>query len=266
MSSSDPPPAPDYSGAAQQTAASNLQNSIASQQGSMVNQQTPYGSLNYTQSGAWDGTGNPQYTATTNLNPQAQQTLDTQMKLSNEMGNLTQAQVDNVNQQYSTPMDMSSVNDVYQKSYDNQANLLDQTWKPAEQSQETALANQGLQPGEEAYTRAMNTFNTGKNNAYQGAVNNAISTMPQTYQLGMAQYEQPLNQLNALRTGAQVQGPQFANTPQQQLVGGANQSAATQAAGQYGAGLYNAQVGQDNANTATGAGLATAALTAIMMM
>ena len=106
-SSPSPPPSPDYVGAAVQTAAGNKENSIAAQQGSMVNQNTPYGSLTYSQDGNWSGSGNPQYTATTNLGPLAQDTLDSQLRVSQNLGHLTEGQLANVNQQYSRPMEAS---------------------------------------------------------------------------------------------------------------------------------------------------------------
>lgn len=50
MGKSSPPPAPDYTAAAQQTAAGNAQQARIAQFGSMTNQITPYGTVNYTPS------------------------------------------------------------------------------------------------------------------------------------------------------------------------------------------------------------------------
>ena len=55
------PAAPNYTQAAQATAA-----------GNMIGQNTPYGNLSYSQSGT-DASGNPMYTATTTLSPAQQQ-------------------------------------------------------------------------------------------------------------------------------------------------------------------------------------------------
>ena len=49
--SPDPAPAPDYTGAAVATSSGNKETAIAAQQGSMVNQNTPYGSLTYGSAG-----------------------------------------------------------------------------------------------------------------------------------------------------------------------------------------------------------------------
>jgi len=54
---------------------------------------------------------------------------------------------------------------------------------------------------------------------------------------------EPINTLNALRTGAQVQGPNFVNSAQQATTAGADILGATQAG-------YNAQMGNFNAQQA----------------
>ena len=71
------PPAPDYVGAAQTTAAGNLAAAQAATAANRVSQYTPYGSLVYTQNGV-DSQGNPMWRADTNLNGVGQQLLDTQ--------------------------------------------------------------------------------------------------------------------------------------------------------------------------------------------
>lgn len=148
--------------------------------------------------------------------------------------------------------DLSSVPQIADKAYGAMTARLDPQWGHAEDMQKTQLANQGLVPGGEAYDNAMRVFNQGKNDAYQQANLGAIQTMPQTYQLANDQYNQPLNQLNAIRSGAQIEGPQF--------TGPANYLGAAQATGQYNQGLYNAQVGQQNAMTSGLFGLAGAGI------
>lgn len=237
--SPSPPPAPDYAGAA-----------VAQQKSQMSSQYTPYGSQVYSQ----DPNSPSGYQSTISLAPQAQQTLDSQMNLSQNLGNLANQQLGQVNQQYSQPFDQSSVQQTADKAYGAMTARLDPQWQHNEEMQKSQLANQGLVPGGEAYDNAMRDFNNAKNDAYQQANLGAIQTMPQTYQLGLSQYEQPLNQLNAIRTGAQVQNPQFSAQP------GANLSGAAQSSGQYNQGLYNSQVGQQNAMTSGLFGLGAAAL------
>jgi hypothetical protein len=154
----------------------------------------------------------------------------------------------------SKPPDLSSVQDISDKAYGAFTARLDPQWQQQQGMQETQLRNQGLVPGGEAYDNAMRVFNQAKNDAYQQANLGAIQTMPQTYQLANDQYNQPLNQLNAIRTGAQIQGPQFEGS--QDYLNAANMQA------QYGQGLYNAQVGQQNAMTSGLFGLGAAGLLA----
>lgn len=153
--------------------------------------------------------------------------------------------------------DLSSVPQIADKAYGALTSRLDPQWAQNESMQKTQLENQGLVPGGEAYDNAMRVFNQGKNDAYQQANLGAIQTMPQTYQLATDQYNQPLNQLNAIRSGAQIQGPQFEGSP--------NYLGAAQAQGQYGQGLYNAQVGQQNAMTSGLFGLGGAGMMAYAM-
>src|SRR3990167_11159312 len=84
--SPSPPPAPDLKGAAEATALSQK-----------TSQYTPYGNLVY----SGDPASPSGYKSTVELAPEAQQTLDTQMNLSREMGDITREQIPGVQQQYS---------------------------------------------------------------------------------------------------------------------------------------------------------------------
>lgn len=223
---SSPPPAPDYAGAARQT-----------QLSQMSSQYTPYGSQVYSA----DPSSPSGYRSSIALAPEAQRTLDTQMGLSNEMGDFARTQIPFLRERYAQPMGLGGTNDIYNKAYGAMTSRLDPQWEQAQKSEETKLINQGLRPGMEAYDNAMRVFSQGRNDAYQQAQLGAISTMPQTFQLESSAYQQPLNVFNALRTGAQVQNPTFAAQP------GANFSGAAQAQGQYDSNAYNQQVAQQNA-------------------
>lgn len=257
------PPSPDYAGAATATAAGNKENTIAAQQGSMVNQYTPYGNLTYG-AGPTTAQGNPTYNANYSLTPEAQQTLDNQLKQSNDLGNLGTSALDRTNQAYANPMDMSSVNDVADKSYAAQTARLDPQWDTRQTQTDTQLRNQGLTPGTEAYDNAMRDFSSSRNDAYSQARQNAISTMPQTYQLASSIREQPLNELNAIRTGAQVQNPTFSAQPGQQYTPGPDLLGAAQQQSQYNTGLYNSQVGSSNSMTSGLMGIAGTAAAAFI--
>ena len=262
--SPSPPPAPDYTGAAQATASGNIAAAQQAQQANMVNQYTPYGSLTYSQSGQFPS-GNPQYTSNINLSPTGQALLSASDTSKLGLAGLQQGATQNVANTMSKPFDLGGVQQTADASYKAQTARLDPQWAQNTELNDAKLANQGITPGSQAYEDQMRTFNAAKNDAYSQATQNAIATEPQTYQLASAAYNQPLNELNALRTGSQVTNPTFNPSPQQQTAAGPNYLGAAQSAGQYGQGLYNAQVGQQNSQTAGLGQLGSAALMAFML-
>lgn len=135
---------------------------------------------------------------------------------------------------------------------------------------DTKLANQGLTAGSEGWGIQQQNFGKTRNDAdiaaqlaglqaqqqfYGQAVQNAglkNSSRQQQIQEQAFLRQQPLNELNALRTGAQVTNPTFANAPQQGQTQGADLLGATNQ-------QYQAALGQTNANNAA-AGQTTQAL------
>lgn len=223
------PPAPNYQGAAEAQAASQR-----------TSQYTPYGSQVYTPTG-YDPQGNLTWRSDINLTPQSQHALDSQMAVSQGMGDLAQQQLPQVQQQYSHPMDLQSVQDVNNQAYAAQTARLDPQWNARQQQFDAQMANQGIPVGSEAYNNANREFQQSRNDAYQQANLAAIQTMPQTYQLASAEYNQPLNTLNAIRSGVQIQNPTFGSTPS------TNYLNAAQAQGQYDVNAFNAMQGGRNA-------------------
>lgn len=239
--SSSAPPPPDYTSAAQATSAGNLEAARATATANRVSQYTPYGNQVYSNVG-----GNPdQWRSDISLTPVGQQLLDYQNQTSLGLGQQATQALGRVNESMGQPFDYGSVQDVNDASYAAQTARLDPQWQQQQQAIESQLVNQGLRPGTEAYDNAMRTFNQGRNDAYTQARLAAINTAPQTYQMASAIRNQPLNELNALRTGAQITNPQFSNAPQQGQVAGADILGARNA--QYGAQMqgYNAQQASD---------------------
>ena len=223
--SPSPPPAPDYGAAAERQ-----------QRSQMSSQYTPYGNQVYSPDASPSG-----YRSDITLAPLAQQTLDSQLNVSRNLGQLTEGQLGRVNAQYSQPMDLSSVQAVADRSYADQTARLDPQWEQRKRAFDQQMANQGITAGGEAYDNAARDFGQQRNDAYTQARQQATANMPQTYQLANSIYQQPLNQLNAIRTGAQIQNPQFTTQP------GAPYLGAAQAQNQYDMGLYNSGVASDNA-------------------
>ena len=244
--SPSPPPAPDYAGAASATASGNLDAARLASKANRVNQNTPYGSISYQNMVGGD---QDRWQSDINLSPTGQKLLDYSNTAALGLGQQTGQALNRVDQSLAQPFDASSVGQLADQSYAAQTARLDPQWTEREQQQRTILANQGLTAGGEAYDAAMRNFSQGRNDAYSQARLNAQATMPQTYQMAQALRSQPLNELNALRTGAQVQNPQFTPIPQQQTTAGPNMLGAAGMQGQAGMQQYNADVASQNAMT-----------------
>lgn len=244
MGKSSSPPAPDYRAAAQETAAGNLDAARLATKANRINQVTPYGSLTYSHSGDDPDGG---WSQNLNLTSAGQALLDQQNKTSQGLSSLQDNAMSRVAAQQGQPFDYGSVQDVQDASYGAQTARLDPQWQQREQALRTQMANQGIPMGSEASNNEFRTFNQGKNDAYTNARLAAISTAPQTLQMASALRSQPLNELNALRTGSQVTNPTFSSVPMQGQTQGANYLGAADA--QYGAALdaTNASNAGDNA-------------------
>ena len=151
-----PPPAPDYTGAANATAAGNLDAARAATAANRVNQVTPYGTLNYTINGA-DPYGNPTWTATTNLSDVGQQLLNNQNNASLGLGKTINASLGDVQNTMGRPFNPNlpqvgiNAGENYQDAY---MRRLAPQIEQGREALNTQLANSGIPVGSEAYRRA----------------------------------------------------------------------------------------------------------------
>jgi len=227
-----------YTAAAEQTTASNIENARTATAANRVNQNTAYGSLNYTQ--GVDASGNPTWTANQSLNPAFTNTLN------NIAGNVnaTSANPFDASQYRATtvgnaPTLQTDLDYGGMAGWDKATNLLMERLNPQISQQSKAmdakLAAQGVVPGTEAYNRAQmqlaqqqNDLRTGAQIAGQnvqqnlfkqaldsGVFRNAALTGQNTMNLGntefnnlaagqnfkqdLTAYNNPLEQLNAFR-------------------------------------------------------------------
>jgi hypothetical protein len=248
--SASAPPPPDYSAAARETAAGNLDAARAATAANRVNQRTPYGSLDYSITGE-DPYGNPTWTATQSLAPAQQQLLDYQNQTSLGLGQLANKGLGYVSEMLDNPFDTSALpstgfnpSQSYQDAYMQRlAPQLQQGRERLEQQ----LANQGIGIGTEAYDRAMMNQSQRENDLLLGATTQGFGVGQQARQSALQEQaylrNEPLNTLSAVRTGAQVTGPQFVNSAQQATTAGPDLLGATQMG-------YNAQMGAANAQNA----------------
>ena len=250
------PPPPDYRGAARETAAGNLEAARANIAANRVNQYTPYGSLEYTMAGE-DKYGNPMWSATQKFSPEQQQLLDIQNALSIGTGQLGQKGLKYVEDMISQPFDTSKLpslginpSETYTDAY---MRRLAPTMQQNRERLEQQLANQGIQIGSEAYDRAIRNFEQKQNDLMLGATTQGFGVGQQARNQALQEQaylrNEPINTLNAVRSGAQVTNPQFVNPAMQAATAGPDLLGAAQAQGNAAMNAYNAQMASQNANT-----------------
>jgi hypothetical protein len=269
--SPSPPPPPDYTGAAQATAAGNKDAAIATAEANRVNQYTPNGSLTYSQTGKSEA-GNPLWSATQILSPAQQQILDANNNLSTSLLGTAQTGLSSVNDLLSgnnTALDESKLAHPGISGQSVQDAVMSRLQPEMDRQQkglDNQLANQGIMQGSEAYGTAQTQQAQNRNDLETQAALQGINTGNAARQQGIAeQYaaqSRPLDIVNALRTGNQVTNPQFVNVPQQANVAGPDLLGAAQ--GNYNAamGQYNAQMQSSNSMTSGLMGMGAAAITA----
>ena len=248
------PAAPDYRGAAQETAQANVDAARVATAANRVNQVTPYGSLNYAITGS-DPYGNPTWTATTSLSDVGQQLLNNQNQTSLGLGgtiNSALGQVQNTMDKPFNPNLPSTGMNPGQSYQDAYMQRLAPQLEQGRESMQAQLANQGVVPGTKAYENAMRQQAMKENDLLLGATTQGFGVGQQANQNAfnqeMTKYNMPLNTLSALRTGAQVQNPTFQNAPQQATTAGADLLGAASS-------QYNAAMGGFNAQQAAQANL-----------
>jgi hypothetical protein len=297
-SSPSAPPPPDYAGAAQATAAGNLEAARAAAAANRVNQVTPYGNLTYSQSQTptfnseayrasldaynqarqsyspqLDEYGNvtnpmtltaPNYqdfmskpnpdqgwTATTQLSPEQQQLLDIQNATSIQLGGLQQKGLGYVEDMINKPFGTENLPQFGINAGENYSDAIMRRLQPQlameQKSFDQRMANQGIPVGSEAYANAKRQFDMTQNDRLVAAQTGGIDVGLRANQQGFNQLgymrNEPINTLNAIRSGSQVTNPTFQSVPQQATTQGADILGATQAG-------YNAQLGASNAANA----------------
>jgi hypothetical protein len=307
-SSPAPPPPPDYTGAARETAAGNLEAARIAAQANRVNQITPYGRLTYTKNTQpmFDEAGynsalaaynqpastgflggimgarvapkkedfysksDDVWTATQTLSPEQQKLLDYQNQTSMGLGELSGKGLGYVSKMLDNPFDTSALpttgfnpSQSYQDAY--MQRLAPQLQQSREQLQQQ-MANKGIDIGSTAYDRAMMQQQQRENDLLLGATTQGFGVGQQARQSALQEQaylrNEPLNTLNAVRSGSQVTGPQFVNSAQQATTAGPDLLGAAQMGHNAQMGAYNAQQASQNSMTQGLMGLAGAGMMA----
>jgi hypothetical protein len=242
------PKAPDYMALAREQTEMQKDINRETLAANRVNQVTPYGNLDYSQTGT-DQYGNPTFTATQVLSPEQQKLYQQNTNLASGMLTGAEQGLGSYAGVMANPtVDQSQLAQIGINPGEVYSDAIMRRLQPQiaqeNASFENRLVNQGIAPGSEAYMNAKRTFDQAQNDKMTSAIVGGMNTGLQANQQGFNQaaynLTSPLNIINSLRTGNQVQSPNYVNPAQQ-----ANAAAADlMGAGQAG---FNARMGGYNA-------------------
>ena len=237
------PPAPDYAGAATATSQGNLDAARAATAANRVNQVTPYGNVNYEQTGT-DQYGNPTWTATQTASSALEPAINQSMEA---VGNYDFSQFD--------PSNLPSVGINPGETYSDaiMRRLQPQIQMQNEMSDQQ-LANQGIMPGSQAYNNAKQLLQQSQNDKLTSAITsgfdvglranaNQFGQDLKTYNTNLAAPFTYASNVKALAT------PNYVNPTNQATTAGPDILGATTATGNYNLSNYNAEQARNAAMT-----------------
>ena len=278
------PAAPDYTGAAVAQGAANKETAVAQARLNNPNIYSPYGNQTVTW-GTPDATGVAQPTINQTLTPEAQRALTAQQNLQANLATLGGQSYGTAFDVMSKPFDYTGR---VQTSLDTSGvakmpvnagttgqeaimSRLEPSLAKNRVSTETQLINQGLRPGSEAYDNAikllgqqetdqrtqaalqginldMSANTQGFNQALQGG-QFGNTAQQQALAQAITQRQLPLNEINALMSGSQIQNPTFSPYSGSNIAPPPIANATAQQ-GAFDQNTYNQQMGSYNQNLA----------------
>jgi hypothetical protein len=311
--SPDMPPPPDYKGAAEATAAGNLEVSRAAATANRYDQYTPLGDLQWTNLGSeqFDQEGydaalaayesqlgsygqqdpntptsvfdknyedygytdqSPQagaapvapdkadfttmidqdkWRSDVTLSPEVQGLFDKGLMMQDISADIGLTAGEQIKSTFADPFELDDFEgyreDVYDAMLERVETDINRDW----QSRNADLYAAGIGRGTEAYGWEQmmrdRSLNDARLQAYQKATDQALRERGQTVKEALLQRNQPLNEYNAWKTGAQVDLPSFQLGGQQQTTAGPDYMNAALEQGQYDLAGYNADVMGQNA-------------------
>lgn len=213
---SDPPPAPDYAGAAQQQGIANKEAAIATSQLSNPNVTNPYGSQTVTYKND-PTTGNPVPYVNQTLSPTSQLRFDQNNRIDTGLGNVAEQGLQYVQGTLDSPFNQSTLPSRTVNAGETGQDAIMRRLEP-QMTRRTAglenqLVNQGLVRGSEAFNAAMDENNRANNDLLSQAAIQGIGIGDNAREKAIQEQEffrtEPLNILNAVRSAAPVNIPQF---------------------------------------------------------
>ena len=230
MSKPEAPPPPDYRGAAEETARSSAEQVARQTFANRPTQTGPWGTVQWTPGTTVDPATGTQVTSweqETTLRPELERALESEVGLQEYRSDLARDLMQRIGTGYEEDVDFDqfgTIGEMRQEAedaaYQRQASRLDPRFEQEQEALEVRLRNQGLVPGTEAYDRAMESFGRTREDAYAQARAQATAEGRSETQLSaqlrqqeIAEYLQergvPLNEINAIIYGQQVQQPQL---------------------------------------------------------
>ncbi|HUH57274.1 MAG TPA: hypothetical protein VL020_02030, partial [Pseudomonadales bacterium] len=218
------PKAPDPAKTAAAQGAWNSFTAQQQQQMNMIGQNSPWGSLEYQQTGSsWitDPNGKrveiPTYTANTTLSPEQQAIFDASQAAEGNLANIAKDQSEWLGSYLQDPFEFNN-QDAENWAFDLASQRILPQQEQNRKALDTQLLNRGIRPGSAAYDQEMQRLT----NANTDQLNQlALTGRSQAFGEQLAQRNQPLNEIIGLMSGTQVQSPNqtFAQTPQSQVAG-----------------------------------------------
>jgi hypothetical protein len=255
MGGNDAPAPPDPKVVAEAQTKSNKETAIANAYLNRIDQTSPFGTSTYQVVGT-NPDGTPKFSQSTQFSQPVQGLFDTNMALSQGMGDIGQMQLSGLKEQYAQPFDLNT--ETENRISALRSARLDPELQRQDEALRNKLTNQGIREGTEAWDRALERqgrMATDSRNQLW------LDARQQGAQEALLQRQLPLNEFNALRSGTQVSMPQFTGVPQ-------TNQANTNIAGIYSDNYnqqmqaWNAQNSQNNAFMGGLFGLGGAALSA----
>lgn len=228
-----------------------------SQQGSMVSQNTPTGSLTYSQTGT-SSDGTPLYTATTALTPAQQGLLNTLQGTQQSAGTQGQNVITGANYGSVAPATAigNATSGLTSQAMGQETAYLNPFFTQQTDQLDTKLKNEGFAPGQPGYDQAMNALKQSQGQTVTGF---EASIEPQMYQQATSSYELPAQLAGSLAQLGAPSSPTFQSTPQLSIQP-ANLVGATANAQTAQQQTYQDQVNQNNAMMSGLFGIGTTAL------
>ena len=232
MGKPSPPPAPDYTGAAQAQGAANVEAARATSRANNPNVIAPTG----TQTVTWEG-DTP--TLKQELSPEQQGLYNQQVGNQQLLGGLGTQGINAAQGIIGAPVDYSGIGTTADPNYAAMMNRVNEDYGRTTDQTNSDLVAAGMRPGSKGYDDRMAILARQKNDAMIQAQQQSRKDAISEY---LSKRNQPLNEITALMSGSQVSNPfSMPGYAQNANVQAAPLFAATNAAGQYGTDVYNAK-------------------------